>query len=47
MAAFPSQEGRPLSKRYKISGVPEIYPQDPKQKEVRNKNHIYDSFTSN
>ena len=35
MSAFPSQEDRPI-KRQKSGPGPDVYPQDPKQKEVRN-----------
>ena len=34
MAAFPSQEHRPLKKPRLGIGGPDVYPQDPKQKEV-------------
>ena len=33
MAAYPSQDSRPLKKAR--LGPPDVYPQDPKQKEVR------------
>ena len=34
MAAFPSQENRPLKKPRLGYHGPDVYPQDPKQKEV-------------